>query len=97
VTTAISTMKIIQESVNFIDGKTSTKDGVDPMSIENVYDEDVSRGLMENASMIFYRYMRPKLLCPNVDEKVTIPWVIRGDEEEVFVEKICIDRGTFSV
>jgi hypothetical protein len=35
--------------------------------------------------------MRPKLLFPKVNEKVTIPRVLRGDEEEVFVEKIHID------
>jgi hypothetical protein len=41
--------------------------------------------------MIVSREMRPKLLCLKVDEKVTIPGVIRGDEEEVFIRKIHID------
>jgi hypothetical protein len=90
-------MEIIQDSVSFIDGKTSTKDGVDPTSIENVSDEEVSRGLMENASMIISREMRPKLLCLKVDEEVIVPGVIRGDEEEVFVREICIDGGSFSI
>jgi hypothetical protein len=65
--------------------------GVDPTSIQNVTDEEVSRGLMANAPMIISREMRPKLLCLKVDEKVTIPRVIRGDVEEVFIGKIHID------
>jgi hypothetical protein len=56
-------MVIIQESVSFIDGQTSTKNDVDPMSIDNNYDEEVSRGLMLNASTIvpfpFQKYIIP--------------------------------------
>jgi hypothetical protein len=85
VTTASAAMEIVQDSVSFVDGQTSMKDGVDPMSIKNVSDEEISRGLMVNASMIISREMRPKLLCLKVDEKVVIPGVIGGDEEEVFV------------
>jgi hypothetical protein len=90
-------MAIIQESVIFIDGHTSTKNGVDPTSIEDVFDEEVLRGLMENASTIIMREMRPKLPCLKVYEKVTIPGVIRGDEEEVFVGKSRIDGGSVSI
>jgi hypothetical protein len=46
---------------------------------------------MVNAPTIISREVRPKLLCLKVDEKVTIPGVIRGDVEEVFVGKVCID------
>ena len=52
---------------------------------------------MDNASMIISRQMRPKLLCPKVGNKVTIPGVITGVEEEVFIGKIHIDRGSVSV
>jgi hypothetical protein len=97
VTTASAAMEIIQDSVSFVDGQTSMKNGVDPMSIEDVSDEEVSRGLMANALTIVSREMRPKLLCPQVDEEVVVPGVIGGDEEEVFVEKICIDWGSYSV
>jgi hypothetical protein len=48
---------------------------------------------MENAATIVLRDMRPKILCLKVDEKVTIPWVIRGDEEEVFIGRISILTG----
>jgi hypothetical protein len=47
---------------------------------------------MLNASMIVSREMRHKLLCPKVDEKVSILGVIREDEEVAFVGKIHIDR-----
>jgi hypothetical protein len=46
---------------------------------------------MENSLTIISREVRPKLLFLKVDEKVSIPWVIRGDEEEVFIKKIHID------
>jgi hypothetical protein len=85
-------MEIIQDSVCFVDGQTSTEYGVDPTLIQNVTtDEEVSRGLMAKVSMIISREMRPKLLCPKVDKKVAIPGVIRGDVEEVFIRKIHID------
>jgi hypothetical protein len=69
-------MEIIQDSICFVDGQTSVEYGVDPMSIQDVTDEEVLRGLMVNASTIVLREMSPKLLCPKVDEKVTIPRVI---------------------
>jgi hypothetical protein len=84
-------MEIIQDSLNFVNSQTSKKDGVDTTSIENISDEEISRGLMVNASMIILRKMRPKILCQQLDEEVAIPRVIRGDEEEVFIEKIFID------
>jgi hypothetical protein len=63
VTTASVDMIIIQEYVSFIDGQTSTKNDVDPTSIENDSDDEVSRELMANASMIvlfpFQKYIIP--------------------------------------
>jgi hypothetical protein len=56
-------MVIIQEYVSFVDGQTSTKNDVDPTLIENDSDEEVSRGLMVNASTIvpfpFQKYIIP--------------------------------------
>jgi hypothetical protein len=85
-------MAIVQDYVCLIDGQTLVEYGVDTMSIQKVIDEEVARGLMENSLTIVSREMRPKLLCPKVDEKVTIPGVIRGDVEEVLIGKIRIDR-----
>jgi hypothetical protein len=97
VTTASTIVEIVQDSINFVDGKTSLKNGFDPELIENVSDEEVSGGLMVNASMIISREMRPKLLCTKADEEVVIPGVIGGDEEEVFMREILIDGGSFSI
>jgi hypothetical protein len=85
-------MAIVQDSICFVDVQTSAEYGVDPTSIQDVTDEEVPRGLMVNALTIISREMRPKLLCPKVDEKVAIPGVIRGDVEEMFIGKICIDE-----
>jgi hypothetical protein len=68
VTTTSVIVAIVQYSINFLDGKKSTKNGVDPMLIENISDEEVSRGLMVNASTIISREMIPKILCVKVDE-----------------------------
>jgi hypothetical protein len=76
VTTASIIVEIIQDSVSFVDGKTSSKDGIDPSSVKNVSDEEVSGSLMVNASTVISRKMRPKLLCTKVDEKVIVPGVI---------------------
>jgi hypothetical protein len=48
VTTASVIVAIIQDSVSFVDGKTSPKDGIDPESVENVSDEEVAGSLMAN-------------------------------------------------
>jgi hypothetical protein len=45
---------------------------------------------MANGSTIISGEMKPKILCPKVDEKVAIPRVVRGYEEEVFIGKILI-------
>jgi hypothetical protein len=97
VTTASAAMAIIQDSVDFIDGKTSLKDGVDPALIHNVYDEEVSGGLVENVSMVISREVRPKILCTKVYGKVSIPGIFSGDEEEVFIGEILIDGGSFGI
>jgi hypothetical protein len=36
-------------------------------------------------------------MCSKVDEKVAIPGVIRGDEEEAFFRKIHIDGCSLSI
>jgi hypothetical protein len=97
VTIARVIVEMIQESVGFIDGKTSSKDGIDPSSIENVPDEEVSGSLMENVSAIISREVRPKLLCMKVDEEVIVPGFIIGDEEEVLIGEIHIDGGSFGI
>jgi hypothetical protein len=97
VTTASAAMEIVQDFVNFVNDQTSTKDGFDPASIENVVDEEISRGLMVNALMIISRDMRPKIICSQVDEEIVVPWIIKEDEEEVLVRKIHIDGGRFSI
>jgi len=53
--------------------------------------------MMSNASMTILRDMKPKLLCPKVDEEVIITGVIGGDEEEVFIKEILIDGERFGV
>jgi hypothetical protein len=97
VNTSSSFVEIIQDSVDFVDGNTLSKYGIDPTSIENVFDKEVLGGMMENVLMIISRNMRPKLMCTKVDEEVPIPGVIRGDEEEVFIGEIIIDWGIISV
>jgi hypothetical protein len=85
-------MVIVQDSIGFFDGQKPSEYGVDPTLIQDVTDEEVLRGLMENASTIILRDIRPELLCLKVDEEVSILGVIQGDVEEVFVGKIHIDE-----
>jgi hypothetical protein len=85
VATASVDMAIIQDFVFFVNGQTLAEYGVDSTPIQNVTNEEVPRGLMENTSTIILREMRPKILCLKVDEEVIVLGVIQGDEEEVFV------------
>jgi hypothetical protein len=63
VTTTSVIVAIVQDSINFIDGETSSKDGIDPLLVKNVLGEEVSGTLMMNASMIISREVRSKLMC----------------------------------
>jgi hypothetical protein len=81
VTTASIIVEIVQDSASFVDGKTSSKNSVNPVSIENISDEEVLGALMVNALKIISRDVRPKLMCMKVDEEVDVIGVIRGDEE----------------
>jgi hypothetical protein len=38
-----------------------------------------------------------KILSSEVDEKVSIPWIIGSDVKEMFVKKVGVDRGTGGV
>jgi len=97
VTTARTDVAIIHDSFFFIDDQTSMENGFDPTSILNIYDQEVSGGLMMNSSTIISREMRPKLMCLKVYEEASIPWVIEGNEEEVFIREIHIDGGSLSI
>jgi hypothetical protein len=97
VTTTSAIIAIIQDSVIFVDGKTLSKDGIDPTSVYNIFDEEIAGSLMENASMVIVRKVRLELLCTKVDEEFVIPGVVGGDEEEVFIENILIDGGIFGI
>jgi hypothetical protein len=97
VTPASAIVEIIQDSAKFVDGKTLLKNGVDPASIENVFDEEVVGGLMVNASTIILREMRPKIFCAKVYKEVVVLGVIGGDEEEVLIKEILIYGGRFSI
>jgi hypothetical protein len=85
-------MTIVQDPIFFIEGKKLVEYYVDPMSVHNVTNEEVLRGLMKKAPTIISREMIPKHLCIKVDEKVSIPRVIQGVVEELFVGEIHIDR-----
>jgi hypothetical protein len=85
-------MTIVQDPICLVEGKKSVEYYVDPTSVQNVTNEEVLRGLMTKALIIILREMIPKHLCLKVEEKVSIPRVIQGDVEELFVGEICIDR-----
>jgi hypothetical protein len=76
VTTASTVVEILQDSIGFVDGKTSPKDGIDPVAVKNVSDEEVSGSLMANMSTVISREVRPEILCTKVDEKVVVPGIV---------------------
>jgi hypothetical protein len=50
-----------------------------------------------NASMIVLREVVSEFLCSEVDEKIVVPRVIRGDVKEMFIGEVGIDGGTGSI
>jgi len=50
-----------------------------------------------NMSTIIPGEVASKFLCSEVDEKIVLPRIIRGDVKEMFVREISIDGGTGSI
>jgi hypothetical protein len=50
-----------------------------------------------NTSTIVSREVVSEFLCSEVDEKIDIPRVIRGDVKEMFVGEVSIDEGMGSI
>jgi hypothetical protein len=50
-----------------------------------------------NTSTIVSGEVVSKFLCSEVDEKIIVPRVIRGDVKEMFIGEVSIDGGTGSI
>jgi hypothetical protein len=54
---ACTSVEIIEDSFSFLVIQTSMQNGIRLMSIENIIDKEITRGLLENASMIIPQEM----------------------------------------
>ena len=70
---------------------------VDPFLIYDITNKEVARSLVTNTPMIVSGEVVSKFLCSEVDKKIVIPRIIRGDVKEMFVGEIDIDRRTSSI
>ena len=51
---------------------------LDASTIDNIFDEEMTRYLVANASMFLAREACPKLLCTKIDQDVIIPRVVQS-------------------
>ena len=76
VATASSAMAGIKDLFSFSVCEATTKDGVNPTTIEVVADKEVSGGLVSDASVSLTIKVKGELLGSQVSKNVAIPWVV---------------------
>jgi len=88
-------MRIIENALIFPMGDASPQDGVDASSIENISNEEITRGMMSNMSLIIAWNRRCELMCAEICEDITILWILGGDGEDMLIGKIIIQGWVY--
>jgi hypothetical protein len=76
---------VIQIFLSFIIGETSSKNGVNPMTIKSVTKDNVLTGLVTDATMVSAEQIGLKSLSLEIDNDISIPKVIRTDQKNGFI------------
>ena len=76
VATASAAMAGIKDLFSFSVCEATTKDGVNPTTIEVVADKEVSGGLVSDASASLTIKVKGEILGSQVSKNVAIPWVV---------------------
>jgi hypothetical protein len=84
-TSICSRVTIIQIFLSFIVGETSLKYGINTTVVKGITRDDLLTGLIPYKTTIFTRKIRPKILDLEIDDNISIPYVIRTNQKEGFV------------
>jgi hypothetical protein len=69
--------------------------GIFPPSIKNISNEEIMRGLVVDTFRIITERDEGQIFVCKVHKDVTVPWVIRRNEEQMFIWEVLIDGGVF--
>jgi hypothetical protein len=78
-------MTVIQCFLNLIIGETSSKNGVNPMMIKSVTEDNIMMGLVTYMTRVGARQIMMKILSLEINNDISIPKVIGMDQKKGFI------------
>jgi hypothetical protein len=75
---------VIQIFLIFIVGETSSKNGINTTTVKGITKNDVFMGLIPYTTMIFTREIRPASLSLDIDDNISVPYIIRTNQKNGF-------------
>ena len=73
--------------VRFLMDEASPENGIDPMSIQSVIQDEVVFCVVTDMVAIVTGYIWLKYLCLEINEQISIPWVSCAYQEHKFIQK----------
>ena len=80
-------MGVIQNLFNFLMGKASSENGIDTASIQSVIQDEVLFYTVTDTMTIVMGYVEMKYLSMDIDDQISIAWVICSYQEQEFIWK----------
>jgi hypothetical protein len=78
-------MAVIQIFFSLIIGETSSKNGINPMAIKSVVEDNILTGLVTYTTTVSARKIGPESLSLEINNDISIPKVIGTDHKEGFI------------
>jgi hypothetical protein len=84
-TSTCSRVTVIQIFLNFVEGETSSKYGINTTMVNGITKDNVLTGLILDTTTICTRNIRPESLGLEIDDNIYVLYVIRTDQKEGFI------------
>jgi hypothetical protein len=78
-------MAVIQGFLGFVKCEASSKNGVNPMMIKSITEDNILTGLVAYATMVSARQIGPESLSLEIYNDIPIPKVIGTDQKKGFI------------
>jgi hypothetical protein len=78
-------MEFIQGFLGFVKCKETSKNGIDPMMIKSITEDDILTGLVEYSTTVSARQIGSESLGLEIYDDISVPKVIGTDQEKGFI------------
>ena len=80
-------MEIIQHMLNFLMGEASSKNRINPTSIQDIIQDEVVFHVVTDMVVIVMGYIWLKYLCLEINKKISIPWISSAYQQNELIQK----------